>query len=134
MNFFVLLTMREWEKRLVILVRQGSCLLDSVPMRKTWNWQFFPQESLIQVPVLMNVISLHGVLFPLGNPYSTQAPSGHMKCPTPPPSKSQSLSRKHSIELGQVGLLSPAALSPMQSESTFHLLCCLSLLQRLIPG
>ncbi|KAG7322443.1 hypothetical protein KOW79_013789 [Hemibagrus wyckioides] len=50
-----------------------------------------------------------------GNPYSTQAPSGHLKCPTPPPSKSQSLSRKHSIE---VGLLSPAALSPMQRSGT----------------
>ncbi|XP_053501220.1 transcription factor SPT20 homolog isoform X2 [Ictalurus furcatus] len=53
-----------------------------------------------------------------GNPYSTQAPSGHLKCPTPPPNKSQSLSRKHSIELGQVGLLSPAALSPMQISGT----------------
>uniref|UniRef100_A0A672PGA3 SPT20 homolog, SAGA complex component n=1 Tax=Sinocyclocheilus grahami TaxID=75366 RepID=A0A672PGA3_SINGR len=48
-----------------------------------------------------------------GNPYSTQASSGHLKCPTPPPTKNQSLSRKHSMELG---LLSPAALSPMQSE------------------
>lgn len=80
--------------------------------------------SLIQFQVLMKVITvcyfpLH--TFSLGNPYSTQAPSGHLKCPTPPPSKSQSLSRKHSIELGQVGLLSPAALSPMQSESTFNL-------------
>ncbi|KAM9455261.1 transcription factor SPT20 homolog isoform 2-T2 [Clarias gariepinus] len=53
-----------------------------------------------------------------GNPYSTQAPSGHLKCPTPPPSKSQSLSRKHSMELGQVGLLSPAALSPKQRSGT----------------
>uniref|UniRef100_A0A672PBJ9 SPT20 homolog, SAGA complex component n=1 Tax=Sinocyclocheilus grahami TaxID=75366 RepID=A0A672PBJ9_SINGR len=44
-----------------------------------------------------------------GNPYSTQASSGHLKCPTPPPTKNQSLSRKHSMELG---LLSPAALSP----------------------
>ncbi len=49
----------------------------------------------------------------LGNPYSTQASTGHLKCPTPPPTKNQSLSRKHSMELG---LLSPAALSPMQSE------------------
>lgn len=49
----------------------------------------------------------------LGNLYSTQASSGHLKCPTPPPTKNQSLSRKHSMELG---LLSPAALSPMQSE------------------
>uniref|UniRef100_A0A4W4EPD3 Spt20-like SEP domain-containing protein n=1 Tax=Electrophorus electricus TaxID=8005 RepID=A0A4W4EPD3_ELEEL len=52
-----------------------------------------------------------------GNPYSTQAPSGHLKCPTPPPSKGQGLSRKHSVELSQVGLLSPAALSPMQSDT-----------------
>ncbi|XP_026857383.2 transcription factor SPT20 homolog isoform X1 [Electrophorus electricus] len=53
-----------------------------------------------------------------GNPYSTQAPSGHLKCPTPPPSKGQGLSRKHSVELSQVGLLSPAALSPMQRSGT----------------
>uniref|UniRef100_A0A672N7H0 SPT20 homolog, SAGA complex component n=1 Tax=Sinocyclocheilus grahami TaxID=75366 RepID=A0A672N7H0_SINGR len=51
----------------------------------------------------------------LGNPYSTQASSGHLKCPTPPPTKNQSLSRKHSMELG---LLSPAALSPMQRSGT----------------
>ncbi|XP_016394635.1 transcription factor SPT20 homolog isoform X2 [Sinocyclocheilus rhinocerous] len=50
-----------------------------------------------------------------GNPYSTQASSGHLKCPTPPPTKNQSLSRKHSMELG---LLSPAALSPMQRSGT----------------
>uniref|UniRef100_A0A672GBQ5 Spt20-like SEP domain-containing protein n=1 Tax=Salarias fasciatus TaxID=181472 RepID=A0A672GBQ5_SALFA len=50
-----------------------------------------------------------------GNPYSSQATSGLLKCPTPPPAKSQSLSRKHSMELGQVGLLSPASLSPMGS-------------------
>lgn len=49
-----------------------------------------------------------------GNPYSSQT-SGLLKCPTPPPAKSQSLNRKHSIELGQVGLLSPASLSPMGS-------------------
>ncbi|KAK7925964.1 hypothetical protein WMY93_008274 [Mugilogobius chulae] len=50
-----------------------------------------------------------------GNPYSSQNTSGLLKCPTPPPAKSQSLNRKHSIELGQVGLLSPASLSPMGS-------------------
>ncbi|MEQ2205472.1 hypothetical protein XENOCAPTIV_030910 [Xenoophorus captivus] len=50
------------------------------------------------------------------NPYSSQTTSGLLKCPTPPPpSKSQSLSRKHSMELGQAGLLSPASLSPMGS-------------------
>ncbi|XP_056140626.1 transcription factor SPT20 homolog isoform X4 [Lampris incognitus] len=50
-----------------------------------------------------------------GNPYSSQTTSSLLKCPTPPPAKSQSLNRKHSLELGQVGLLSPAALSPMGS-------------------
>lgn len=50
-----------------------------------------------------------------GNTYSSQNTSGLLKCPTPPPAKSQSLNRKHSIELGQVGLLSPASLSPMGS-------------------
>uniref|UniRef100_A0A672YMD0 Spt20-like SEP domain-containing protein n=1 Tax=Sphaeramia orbicularis TaxID=375764 RepID=A0A672YMD0_9TELE len=50
-----------------------------------------------------------------GNPYSSQTTSGLLKCPTPPPAKSQSLNRKHSMELGQVGLLSPASLSPMGS-------------------
>ncbi|KAL0994876.1 hypothetical protein UPYG_G00128610 [Umbra pygmaea] len=61
------------------------------------------------------------------NLYSTaQATSGLLKCTTPPPApgsaKPQALSRKHSLELGQglqlggqVGLLSPAALSPMAS-------------------
>ncbi|XP_077402679.1 transcription factor SPT20 homolog isoform X1 [Vanacampus margaritifer] len=51
-----------------------------------------------------------------GNPYSSQSASGLLKCPTPPPAaKSQPLNRKHSVELGQVGLLSPASLSPMSS-------------------
>ncbi|KAF7665897.1 hypothetical protein LDENG_00128270 [Lucifuga dentata] len=50
-----------------------------------------------------------------GNPYSSQTTSGLLKCPTPPPAKSQTLNRKHSMELGQVGLLSPASLSPMSS-------------------
>uniref|UniRef100_A0A3B3XZS2 Spt20-like SEP domain-containing protein n=1 Tax=Poecilia mexicana TaxID=48701 RepID=A0A3B3XZS2_9TELE len=51
-----------------------------------------------------------------GNPYSSQTTSGLLKCPTPPPpAKSQTLNRKHSMELGQVGLLSPASLSPMGS-------------------
>ncbi|XP_078121399.1 transcription factor SPT20 homolog isoform X5 [Sander vitreus] len=50
-----------------------------------------------------------------GNPYSSQTTSGLLKCPTPPPAKSQSLNRKHSVEVSQVGLLSPASLSPMGS-------------------
>uniref|UniRef100_A0A671RYQ7 Transcription factor SPT20 homolog n=1 Tax=Sinocyclocheilus anshuiensis TaxID=1608454 RepID=A0A671RYQ7_9TELE len=45
----------------------------------------------------------------------SNASSGHLKCPTPPPTKNQLLSRKHSMELG---LLSPAALSPMQRSVT----------------
>uniref|UniRef100_A0A3Q3M6I5 SPT20 homolog, SAGA complex component n=1 Tax=Mastacembelus armatus TaxID=205130 RepID=A0A3Q3M6I5_9TELE len=53
-----------------------------------------------------------------GNPYSSQTTSGLLKCPTPPPAKSQSLNRKHSMELGQVGLLSPASLSPMGSTQS----------------
>ncbi|XP_061608321.1 transcription factor SPT20 homolog isoform X3 [Phyllopteryx taeniolatus] len=52
-----------------------------------------------------------------GNPYSSQTTSGLLKCPTPPPPAKgqQPLNRKHSMELGQVGLLSPASLSPMSS-------------------
>uniref|UniRef100_A0A8C7JW12 SPT20 homolog, SAGA complex component n=1 Tax=Oncorhynchus kisutch TaxID=8019 RepID=A0A8C7JW12_ONCKI len=73
-----------------------------------------------------------------GNLYSSaQATSGLLKCLTPPPgtgpgsAKPQSLSRKHSVELGQglqlggqlgqVGLLSPAALSPMASTQSEYL-------------
>uniref|UniRef100_A0A8D3BNF0 SPT20 homolog, SAGA complex component n=1 Tax=Scophthalmus maximus TaxID=52904 RepID=A0A8D3BNF0_SCOMX len=33
-----------------------------------------------------------------GNPYSSQTTSGLLKCPTPPPAKSQSLNRKHSMD------------------------------------
>lgn len=54
----------------------------------------------------------------LGNLYSSQTTSGLLKCPTPPPAKSQALNRKHSMELGQVGLLSPASLSPMGSTQS----------------
>ncbi|XP_061155017.1 transcription factor SPT20 homolog isoform X5 [Syngnathus typhle] len=51
-----------------------------------------------------------------GNPFGSQSASGLHKCPTPPPTaKGQPLSRKHSMELGQVGLLSPASLSPMSA-------------------
>ncbi|XP_015197516.1 transcription factor SPT20 homolog isoform X3 [Lepisosteus oculatus] len=52
----------------------------------------------------------------IGNPYISQPSSGHIKSPTPPPSKTQSLSRKHSLELNQASLLSPAALSPVGSS------------------
>ncbi|KAM6987169.1 transcription factor SPT20 homolog [Aplochiton taeniatus] len=55
-----------------------------------------------------------------GTLYSPQANSSLLKCPTPPPpglaNKSHTLSRKHSLELSQVGLLSPAALSPIGSS------------------
>ncbi|XP_023661051.1 transcription factor SPT20 homolog isoform X2 [Paramormyrops kingsleyae] len=51
-----------------------------------------------------------------GTPYSSQTSSGQLKCTTPPPSKAQPLTRKHSLELGQVGLVSPAALSPLGSS------------------
>ncbi|XP_035289472.1 transcription factor SPT20 homolog isoform X2 [Anguilla anguilla] len=51
-----------------------------------------------------------------GNPFSSPPTTGHLKCTTPPPSKSQSLSRKHSMELSQSGLLSPAAVSPIGSS------------------
>uniref|UniRef100_A0A8C7H616 Uncharacterized protein n=1 Tax=Oncorhynchus kisutch TaxID=8019 RepID=A0A8C7H616_ONCKI len=84
-----------------------------------------------------------------GNLYSSaQATSGLLKCPTPLPgtgpgsAKPQSLSRKHSVELGQglqlggqlgqVGLLSPVALSPMgttQSEYLASLSVCQSVCQ-----
>uniref|UniRef100_A0AAZ3RY49 Spt20-like SEP domain-containing protein n=1 Tax=Oncorhynchus tshawytscha TaxID=74940 RepID=A0AAZ3RY49_ONCTS len=72
-----------------------------------------------------------------GNSLSTEATSGLLKCPTPPPgtgpgsAKPQSLSRKHSVELGQglqlggqlgqVGLLSPVALSPMGTTQSEYL-------------
>ncbi|XP_031428433.1 transcription factor SPT20 homolog [Clupea harengus] len=50
-----------------------------------------------------------------GNPYiSSQTSGGPLKCPTPPPAKNQSLTRKHSMD--QIGLLSPSALSPMGSS------------------
>ncbi|KAJ8391480.1 hypothetical protein AAFF_G00089540 [Aldrovandia affinis] len=44
-----------------------------------------------------------------GNAHGSPS-SGHLKSTTPPPSKPLSLSRKHSAELGQVGLLSSTAL------------------------
>ncbi|XP_053703281.1 transcription factor SPT20 homolog isoform X1 [Synchiropus splendidus] len=48
-----------------------------------------------------------------GNSFSSQTSCVPLKGPTPPPAKSQSLNRKHSIELGQMGMLSPASLSPI---------------------
>ncbi|XP_074842936.1 transcription factor SPT20 homolog isoform X14 [Carettochelys insculpta] len=53
-----------------------------------------------------------------GNIFSSQQSSGHLKSPTPPPppSKPPSLSRKQSMDLSQVSMLSPAALSPASSS------------------
>ncbi|KAF7206856.1 transcription factor SPT20 homolog isoform X1 [Nothobranchius furzeri] len=83
-------------------------------------------SSLVQTPVLGKSVKHRPPPIKLpsgsgssssGNLLSSQTTSGLLKCPTPPPppAKSQSLSRKHSLELGQVGLLSPASLSPMGS-------------------
>ncbi|KFW85251.1 Transcription factor SPT20, partial [Manacus vitellinus] len=48
-----------------------------------------------------------------GNIFSSQQSSGHLKSPTPPPpSKPPGLSRKQSMDLNRVCLLSPAAMSP----------------------
>uniref|UniRef100_A0A674K219 Spt20-like SEP domain-containing protein n=1 Tax=Terrapene triunguis TaxID=2587831 RepID=A0A674K219_9SAUR len=45
--------------------------------------------------------------------------SGHLKSPTPPPpSKPPSLSRKQSMDLSQVSMLSPAAMSPASSSQS----------------
>ncbi|XP_045694867.1 transcription factor SPT20 homolog isoform X12 [Phyllostomus hastatus] len=54
---------------------------------------------------------------PAGNYFTPQQASSFLKSPTPPPaSKPPSLSRKSSVDPGQVGLLSPAALSPAGSS------------------
>ncbi|XP_053772360.1 transcription factor SPT20 homolog isoform X7 [Desmodus rotundus] len=52
-----------------------------------------------------------------GNYFTPQQASSFLKSPTPPPaSKPPSLSRKSSVDPGQVSLLSPAALSPAGSS------------------
>ncbi|GAB0180277.1 transcription factor SPT20 homolog isoform X5 [Grus americana] len=53
-----------------------------------------------------------------GNIFSAQQSSGHLKSPTPPPpsSKPPGLSRKQSMDLNQVSMLSPAAMSPASSS------------------
>lgn len=51
-----------------------------------------------------------------GNIFSPQQSSGHLKSTTPPPSKPPSISRKQSVDLNQVGMLSPAAMSPASSS------------------
>ncbi|KAM9300816.1 transcription factor SPT20 homolog isoform 6-T7 [Morus bassanus] len=53
-----------------------------------------------------------------GNIFSPQQSSGHLKSPTPPPppSKPPGLSRKQSMDLNPVSMLSPAAMSPASSS------------------
>ncbi|XP_058526825.1 transcription factor SPT20 homolog isoform X3 [Ochotona princeps] len=53
-----------------------------------------------------------------GNYFTPQQASSFLKSPTPPPpsSKPRSLSRKSSVDLSQVNMLSPAALSPASSS------------------
>ncbi|KAJ7316148.1 hypothetical protein JRQ81_002310 [Phrynocephalus forsythii] len=60
-----------------------------------------------------------------GNVFSPQPPSGHLKSPTPPsppppppppPLKPPTGSRKQSLDLHQLSMLSPAALSPASSS------------------
>uniref|UniRef100_F7DUD7 SPT20 homolog, SAGA complex component n=1 Tax=Equus caballus TaxID=9796 RepID=F7DUD7_HORSE len=52
-----------------------------------------------------------------GNYFTPQQTSSFLKSPTPPPaSKPPSLSRKSSVDLNQVSMLSPAALSPASSS------------------
>uniref|UniRef100_A0A803TEH2 SPT20 homolog, SAGA complex component n=1 Tax=Anolis carolinensis TaxID=28377 RepID=A0A803TEH2_ANOCA len=50
--------------------------------------------------------------------FSQQQSSGHLKAPTPPPPapKPPSVSRKQSLDLNQLSLLSPAAMSPASSS------------------
>ncbi|KAI1241913.1 hypothetical protein IHE44_0005421, partial [Lamprotornis superbus] len=55
-----------------------------------------------------------------GSIFSSQQSSGHLKSPTPPPpSKPPGLSRKQSMDLNQVSMLSPAAMSPASSSQNF---------------
>ncbi|XP_025954116.1 transcription factor SPT20 homolog isoform X13 [Dromaius novaehollandiae] len=52
-----------------------------------------------------------------GNIFSPQQSSAHLKSPTPPPPpKPPGLSRKQSMDLNQVSMLSPAAMSPASSS------------------
>ncbi|XP_021397575.1 transcription factor SPT20 homolog isoform X6 [Lonchura striata] len=52
-----------------------------------------------------------------GSIFSSQQSSGHLKSPTPPPpSKPPGVSRKQSMDLNQVSMLSPAAMSPASSS------------------
>uniref|UniRef100_A0A803T2X0 SPT20 homolog, SAGA complex component n=1 Tax=Anolis carolinensis TaxID=28377 RepID=A0A803T2X0_ANOCA len=71
--------------------------------------------------------------------FSQQQSSGHLKAPTPPPPapKPPSVSRKQSLDLNQLSLLSPAAMSPAsssQSESNLYSLHLYSGAQTLMSG
>ncbi|XP_033029845.1 transcription factor SPT20 homolog isoform X8 [Lacerta agilis] len=51
-----------------------------------------------------------------GNIFSSQQSSGHLKSPTPPPPKPPTVSRKQSLDLNQLSMLSPTAMSPASSS------------------
>ncbi|CAI5796414.1 transcription factor SPT20 homolog isoform X1 [Podarcis lilfordi] len=51
-----------------------------------------------------------------GNIFSSQQSSSHLKSPTPPPPKPPSVSRKQSLDLNQLSMLSPTAMSPASSS------------------
>ncbi|XP_053157167.1 transcription factor SPT20 homolog isoform X14 [Hemicordylus capensis] len=53
-----------------------------------------------------------------GNIFSAQQSSGLLKSPTPPPPKPPNVSRKQSLDLNQLSMLSPAATSPASSSQT----------------
>nr|XP_060619419.1 transcription factor SPT20 homolog isoform X9 [Anolis sagrei ordinatus] len=55
-----------------------------------------------------------------GSIFSQQQSTGHLKAPTPPPPtpKPPSVSRKQSLDLNQLSLLSPAAVSPASSSQS----------------
>uniref|UniRef100_A0A8D0M2Q3 SPT20 homolog, SAGA complex component n=2 Tax=Sus scrofa TaxID=9823 RepID=A0A8D0M2Q3_PIG len=73
-----------------------------------------------------------------GNYFTPQQASSFLKSPTPPPaSKPPSLSRKSSVDLNQVSMLSPAALSPASSSQRINLSGLLpsgGLLPNALPG
>ncbi|XP_060124914.1 transcription factor SPT20 homolog isoform X8 [Zootoca vivipara] len=51
-----------------------------------------------------------------GNIFSSQQSGGHLKSPTPPPPKPPTVSRKQSLDLNQLSMLSPTAMSPASSS------------------
>ncbi|XP_016338590.1 transcription factor SPT20 homolog [Sinocyclocheilus anshuiensis] len=101
------------ESQLILATAEPLCLDPSISVSCTTNRLLYNKQKMSTRSMKRVQTSTPSLC--LGNPYSTQASSGHLKCPTPPPTKNQSLSRKHSMELG---LLSPAALSPMQRSGT----------------